>query len=335
MSYFTERMSQGRGTVEEQISRLKSELEAAKVVVIGAGAGLSTSAGFTYSGERFEKYFFDFAREYKISDMYSGGFYPFPDAETKWGWWARHIYFNRYVEPPVPVYKNLLSLVKDKDYFVLTTNVDHQFQKAGFDKKRLFYTQGDYGLFQSVNPAIQKTYDNEEWVMKAMEAQGFVKNEAGVFSVPENKDISMRIPTELIPKCPDDGSDMTTNLRADSSFVEDDGWHKACKAYNDFLSTHKGRHILYLELGVGANTPVIIKYPFWQFVKNNNKAVYACINYEEAFCPKEIEDRSICIDGDIGAIFKKCVQAHTSRASGAVRQTSLPRAVHPSERFFM
>lgn len=260
MGYFTERMSQGRGTSEEQISKLKSELEAAEVVVIGAGAGLSTSAGFTYSGERFEKYFFDFAREYKISDMYSGGFYPFPDAETKWGWWARHIYFNRYVEPPVPVYKNLLSLVKDKDYFVLTTNVDHQFQKAGFDKKRLFYTQGDYGLFQSVNPAIQKTYDNEEWVMKAMEAQGFVKNEAGVFSVPENKNISMRIPTELIPKCPDDGSDMTTNLRADSSFVEDDGWHRACKAYNDFLSTHKGRHILYLELGVGANTPGYIKY---------------------------------------------------------------------------
>ena len=260
MSYFTERMSRGRGTVEEQISRLKSELEAAEVVVIGAGAGLSTSAGFTYSGERFEKYFFDFAREYKINDMYSGGFYPFPDAETKWGWWARHIYFNRYVEPPVPVYKNLLSLVKDKDYFVLTTNVDHQFQKAGFDKKRLFYTQGDYGLFQSVNPAIQKTYDNEEWVMKAMEAQGFVKNEVGVFSVPENKKISMRIPTELIPKCPDDGSDMTTNLRADSSFIEDDGWHKACKAYNDFLSTHKGRHILYLELGVGANTPGYIKY---------------------------------------------------------------------------
>ena len=260
MSYFTERMSQGRGTSEEQISRLKSELESADAVVIGAGAGLSTSAGFTYSGERFEKYFFDFARKYGISDMYSGGFYPFPDAETKWGWWARHIYFNRYVEPQLPVYKDLLALVKDKDYFVLTTNVDHQFQKAGFDKKRLFYTQGDYGLFQSVNPAIQKTYDNEEWVIKAMEAQGFVKNEVGVFSVPENKNISMRIPTELIPKCPDDGSDMTTNLRADSSFVEDDGWHRACKSYNDFLNSHKGRHILYLELGVGANTPGYIKY---------------------------------------------------------------------------
>ena len=279
MSYFTERMSQGRGTVEEQISRLKSELEAAEVVVIGAGAGLSTSAGFTYSGERFEKYFFDFAREYKISDMYSGGFYHFPDSETKWGWWARNIYFNRYVEPQLPVYKDLLALVEDKDYFVLTTNVDHQFQRAGFDKKRLFYTQGDFGLFQSVNPVVQKTYDNEEWVMKAMEAQGFVRN----------------------------GSDMTTNLRVDSFFVEDAGWHRACKAYNDFLDSHKGRHILYLELGVGANTPVIIKYPFWQLVKNNNKAVYACINYGEAFCPKEIEDRSICIDGDIGAIFKKCV----------------------------
>ena len=308
MSYFTESMSQGRGTVEEQISRLKSELEAAEVVVIGAGAGLSTSAGFTYSGERFEKYFFDFAREYKISDMYSGGFYPFPDAETKWGWWARHIYFNRYVEPPVPVYKNLLSLVKDKDYFVLTTNVDHQFQKAGFDKKRLFYTQGDYGLFQSVNPAIKKTYDNEEWVMKAMEAQGFVKNEVGVFSVPENKNISMRIPTELIPKCPDDDLDVTMNLRADSSFVEDEGWHKASKEYYNFLEKYKDKHILFLELGVGNNTPVIIKYPFWQMTMENKNSIYACINYKEAFCPTQIKDRSICIDGDIGDVLEKIME---------------------------
>ena len=302
MNYFRERMSEGIGTKEEQIAKLKKALTSAESIVIGAGAGLSTSAGFTYSGERFNKYFFDFAKEYGISDIYSGGFYPFPDAETRWGWWARHIYFNRYVDAPKPVYKELLSLVKDKDYFVITTNVDHQFQKAGFDKKRLFYIQGDYGLFQSVNPEIRKTYDNEEWVMKAMEAEGFVKDENGIFTVPEDGKISMAIPTELIPTCPDDGSAMTTNLRADYSFVEDDGWHKANEAYNEFIRSRKDAKTLYLELGVGANTPVIIKYPFWQFVKNNKNAAYACINYGEAFCPEVIEDRSICIDGDIGNV---------------------------------
>ena len=208
---------------DENIKRLKHELETCDAVLVGAGAGLSTSAGFTYSGERFERYFFDFAKKFGISDIYSGGFYPFPDDETRWAWWARHIYYNRYIDAPKPVYKKLLELVKDKDYFVLTTNVDHQFQKAGFDKKRLFYTQGDYGLFQSVNSAIKKTFDNEEWVMKAMEAQGFARNADGIFEVPENKAIAMKIPTALIPKCAVDGSDMTTNLRSDYSFVEDEG----------------------------------------------------------------------------------------------------------------
>ena len=302
MNYFRERMSEGTGTKEEQIAKLKKALTSEESIVIGAGAGLSTSAGFTYSGERFNKYFFDFAGEYGISDMYSGGFYPFPDAETRWGWWARLIHFNRCVDAPKPVYKELLSLVKDKDYFVITTNVDHQFQKAGFDKKKLFYIQGDYGLFQSVNPEIRKTYNNEEWVMKAIKAEGFVKDENGIFTVPKSGKISMAIPTELIPTCPDDGSAMTTNLRVDYSFVEDDGWHKANEAYNEFIRSHKDAKTLYLELGVGANTPVIIKYPFWQFVKSNENAAYACINYGEAFCPEAIEDRSICIDGDIGNV---------------------------------
>ncbi|WP_232219677.1 hypothetical protein [Leptotrichia sp. oral taxon 215] len=298
-------VSSGKGSREERIELLKNEIQNADAVVIGAGAGLSTSAGFTYSGERFEKYFFDFIKEYGIRDIYSGGFYPFPDDEIRWAWWARHIYFNRYVKAPKPVYDELFSLLKDKDYFVITTNVDHQFQKAGFDKKRLFYTQGDYGLFQSVNPQIQKTYDNEEWVMKAMEAQGFVKDENGVFSIPASREILMRIPTELIPKCPDDGSDMTTNLRADSSFVEDEGWYTAAEKYSEFLENHKNMHVLFLELGVGANTPVIIKYPFWYMVMENKKASYACINYQEAFCPNELEERSICLDGDIGEVLKE------------------------------
>lgn len=300
--YFRRNMSFGEGTKEERIAKLKEEIKIADAVVIGAGSGLSTSAGFTYSGERFNRYFYDFTERFGIRDIYSGGFYPFPDEETRWAWWARHIYFNRYIDAPKPVYKELLELVKDKDYFVITTNVDHQFQKASFDKKRLFYTQGDYGLFQTVDGRNGKTYDNEEWVTKAMEAQGFVKNPDDVFQVPEDGKLSMRIPTELIPKCPDDGSDVTMNLRADDTFVEDESWHRASAAYSDFLRKHDGQHILFLELGVGVNTPVIVKYPFWQMTMANDKAVYACINYGEAFCPDEIECRSICIDGDIGEV---------------------------------
>ena len=302
---FSGRMTEDDRGDAERIAALKQEIDSADAIVIGAGAGLSTSAGFTYSGERFERYFFDFARKYGIRDMYSGGFYPFPDEETRWAWWARHIYFNRYIDAPKPVYQELLSLVKDKDYFVVTTNVDHQFQRAGFDKKRLFYTQGDYGLFQSINSSNNRTYDNEEWVMKAMEAQGFICDVDGVFQLPEDGKISMRIPSELIPKCPDDGSDVTMNLRADDSFVEDEGWKRASAAYSDFIRRHEKLHVLYLELGVGANTPVIIKYPFWQLCADNDKSVYACINYGEAFCPVEIQDRSICIDGDIGDVLGK------------------------------
>ena len=296
------RMSEGYGTKEEKTARLMDEIETADAIVIGAGAGLSTSAGFVYNGERFEKWFSDFAQKYGFKDMYSGGFYPYGTKEEFWAYWARYIYINRYLDAPKPVYERLCELVKDKEYFVITTNVDHCFQKAGFDKKRLFYTQGDYGLFQSVDPAVQKTYDNMEWVMKAMEAQGYVLNAEGVFEAPESGEILMRIPAALIPKCPDGGSDMMMNLRSDDSFVEDEGWHRASAAYAEFIRRHENDHVLYLELGVGGNTPVIIKYPFWQMTMDNEKAVYACLNYGEAFCPREIEDRSLCINGDISAV---------------------------------
>jgi len=298
---FRSGLSYGTGSREENIQRLKSEIETADAIVIGAGAGLSTAAGLTYSGERFERYFSDFKERFGITDMYSGGFYPFPDDETRWAWWARHIYYNRYIEAPKPVYQKLFERVCGKDYFVITTNVDHQFQRAGFDKKRLFYTQGDYGLFQSVNPSIRKTYDNEEWVMQAMEAQGFIKNAEGVFHIPQSG-VVMKIPAALIPKSMDDGSPLTMNLRADDSFVEDEGWHRASAAYSDFIRRHENLHTLYFEIGVGANTPVIIKYPFWQMTNDNQKAVYACLNYNEAFCPKQIEKQSICLDGDAGVI---------------------------------
>ena len=297
-------LTEGAGTDDERIRRLRDEIEGADAIVVGAGAGLSTAAGLTYAGERFERYFGDFAARFGIRDMYAGGFYPFPDAETRWAWWARHIYYNRYVDPAKDVYGRLLSLLEGRDHFVVTTNVDHQFQRAGIDRSRLFYTQGDYGLFQSVNPKIQKTYDNEEWVMWAMEAQGFVRDPEGVFAVPP-QGVSLRIPTELVPKCPDDGSDMTMNLRSDDSFVEDAGWHRASAAYADYLDRHEGQRVLFLEIGVGANTPVIIKYPFWAMTAENPRATYACINYDGAFGPEDIEDRIICVTGDAAAIIDR------------------------------
>jgi NAD-dependent SIR2 family protein deacetylase len=290
----------GSGDRDAEIERLRKEIETAGAIIIGAGAGLSTSAGLTYSGERFEKYFPDFADRFGIEDMYSGGFYPFPDNETRWAWWARHIYFNRYIDPPKPVYRDLLELVRDKDYFVITTNVDHQFQKADFDKNRLFYTQGDYGLFQTADGRNGKTYDNEEWVMRAMEAQGFVRDDNGVFQPVYGK-LSMRIPSELTPRSPE-GRAVAMNLRADDTFVQDEGWYEASANYSRFLKKHESGHVLYLELGVGANTPVIIKFPFWTMVHENPDSVYACLNYREAYAPKQISERSIIIDGDIGEV---------------------------------
>ncbi len=295
---FISSVSKGAGTREQRIERLKYELLNAEAVLIGAGAGLSASAGFTYSGERFNRYFFDFIQKFGITDMYSGGFYPFPDAGTRWAWWARHIYFNRYIKSPKPVYEELGKLVEGRDYFVVTTNVDHRFQASGFDKARLFYTQGDYGLFQSFD-ADGATYDNEAWVMRAMEAMGFVRGSNGEFEVPEDKNLSLRLPDELIPLCPD-GKRAALNLRSDDTFVEDEGWRLASARYAKFIDEHKRAHVLYLELGVGSNTPVIIKFPFWDMTASNPRGVYACINYGEAFCPKQIENRSICLDADIG-----------------------------------
>ena len=291
---------------DKEIGRLGAALDEAEALVIGAGAGMSTSAGFTYDGERFRKYFFDFEKALGFHDMYTGGWVVLEaEPEVRWAYWARNIYFNRNTPPAKPAYKDLLELVKDKDFFVITTNVDHQFQKAGFPKSRLFYTQGDYGLFQSVNPNIRKTYDNEEWVNEAMEAQGFVRDEDGYFQVPEDGNIKMRIPTDLLPKCPDDGSDMTTNLRSDETFVEDEGWHMAAGRYEAFLRKSQDRKTLFLELGVGGNTPVIIKYPFWRMTYNRTNATYACINYGDATCPRELMPKAICIDADIGDVLSR------------------------------
>ena len=276
----------------EQLERLQTALQDCDAVVIGAGAGLSTSAGFIYTGERFEKYFSDFAAKYGIQDMYSGGFYPFATPEEHWAYWSRYIYINRYMDAPKPVYDDILKLVQDKDYFVITTNVDHCFQKAGFDKKRLFYTQGDYGLFQCSEPCCQETFDNEAVIREMVTQQ-------------EN----MKVPTELLPVCPHCGKPLTMNLRSDDKFVEDEGWHRAAKRYENFLRTRAGGKIFFLELGVGYNTPVIIKYPFWQMTAKNPNAIYVCINQGQAVCPREIQRQAICMNADIGQILQNLSDA--------------------------
>ena len=276
----------------EPMERLKAALQDCDAVVIGAGSGLSTAAGFTYTGERFEKYFSDFAAKYGIQDMYSGGFFPFATPEEHWAYWSRYIFINRYQDAPKPVYDDLLKLVQDKDYFVITTNVDHCFQKAGFDKKRLFYTQGDYGLFQCSEPCCQETFDNEAVILEMVKRQE-----------------DMKIPSELLPVCPHCGKPLTMNLRSNDTFVEDEGWHRAAERYENFLRTREGQEILFLELGVGYNTPVIIKYPFWQMTAKNPNAIYACINQGQAVCPQEIEQRSICMNADIGQVLQSLSDA--------------------------
>lgn len=284
------RMNEFTENCSRQIDRLKQVLRTADAVLIGAGAGLSASAGLTYSGERFERYFSDFHQRYGITDMYSGGFYPYDTLEEYWAWWSRHIFYNRYADAPVPVYQVLLSLVKNKDYFVLTTNVDHQFQKAGFDKQRLFYTQGDYGLWQCSKACHNKTYDNESSVRRMVEQQQ-----------------DMKIPSELIPHCPVCGAPMIMNLRCDDTFVQDEGWYAAAERYSDFVKQHRSGKILYLELGVGNNTPAIIKYPFWRMTLQNPNAIYASINLENMMIP-QIENQSILINMDIASAVKRLSQ---------------------------
>ena len=272
-------------TIEEACETLKRRLEEAEAIVVGAGAGLSSAAGMSYSGERFRRHFSDFERKYGFHDMYTGGFYPFKTSEEFWAYWSRFIYLNRYSPFDESVYKNLFSLLRDKEYFVLTTNVDHCFQRTGFGKERLFYTQGDYGLFQCRVPCHDKTYDNEAVVLKMRKEE---KN--------------MTIPSALVPRCPVCGEPMTMNLRCDATFVEDAGWHAACRRYEKFIEKYREKKILFLELGVGGNTPGSIKYPFWRLTAENKRAFYACVNLENAYAPAEIAGRSLCLRADIGEV---------------------------------
>lgn len=290
---------------EDKLSDIKELTANADAIVIGAGAGFSTSAGFTYSGERFDKYFSDFKERYKFTDMYSGGFYPYETLEEHWAFWSRYIYINRYMDAPKPVYDNLYEMVKDKDYFVITTNVDHCFQKAGFDKHRLYYTQGDYGLFQCSEPCHKKTYDNEDIIRKMVMAQGYEFKEDGSLYLPEGRNLKLTVPSELVPYCPECGKPMSMNLRADNTFVEDEGWHVAAKRYEQFLERHKNLNIVFIELGIGYNTPVIIKYPFWQMTDKWQHAHYICLNYGQAYAPDEIKEKSVCVNKDIGEVIRR------------------------------
>ena len=287
------------------INKLRETLAHVDAVIIGAGAGLSTSAGFVYTGERFDRYFQDFSEKYHFSDMYSGGFYPYNTLEEYWAYWSRYIYINRYMDAPNPVYNRLFELVKDKDYFVLTTNVDHCFQKAGFDKHRLFYTQGDYGLFQCSEPCHMSTYENVGTIRKMVEAQGYVIGGNGILILPEGNTPKMTVPTELVPHCPKCGRPMSMNLRADNTFVEDEGWHRASERYADFLRRHQNMKVLFLEAAVGFNTPTIVKYSFWRMTYEWKDAVYACLNNGEAYAPDEIKKKSICVNDDIGKILSQ------------------------------
>lgn len=277
--------SKSTGDYSQKIERLKAELQGADTILIGAGSGLSTSAGLTYGGERFLKHFSDFHEKYGITDMYSGGFYPFPSLEEYWAWWSRHIYYNRYDVTHGKPYADLLELVRSRNYFALTTNVDHQFQLAGFDKTRLFYTQGDYGLWQCSEPCHQATYDNEAVVRRMIAEQA-----------------DMRVPSELIPHCPKCGKPMTMNLRCDDTFAQDAGWYAAAHQYEDFLHRYGTDRILFLELGVGGNTPGIIKVPFLRMTAQNPRATYACINLGEAITMKGLKAQSILLDADIGKV---------------------------------
>lgn len=295
---------------KNETKKLAHTFDAADFVIVGAGAGLSASAGFSYSGDRYTQWCKLWEDKYDVHDFYSAGFYPFPTSEEFWGYWSAMILANRYECGVGQVYRDLLELLSGKDYFVLTTNVDHQFQLAGFDKKRLYYTQGDYGLFQCSRPCCQETYDNEQMV-RAMYASlcdtslGTGVSEAGLSvggASLAGRAVRTAIATELVPHCPHCGAELTTNLRCDERFVEDEGWHRAAERYYDFVRRSSGCKVLFLELGVGYNTPGIIKYPFWQMTSQNLDATYACVNLGQSMVPPVIESRSITIDADISQV---------------------------------
>lgn len=267
---------------EEQIRSAARYLQEADYVLIGAGAGLSTAAGLTYSGKRFQDNFKEFIEKYGMQDMYSAGFYPFGTEEERWAYWCRHSYVNRIAPPAMPLYEKLFAMVKDMDYFVLTTNVDHQFQKAGFQNERIFATQGDYGRIQCMKGCHPKTYDAVSMFTQMNQAQ---------------KDC--KIPSYMVPRCPVCGGPMAMNLRCDQYFVEDDSWNQAAENYGRYLKQLKKGNVLLLELGVGFNTPSIIRFPFEKMVRENKNINLVRLNLDEAVIPESFGKRGIGINRDL------------------------------------
>lgn len=287
-----------------RVSKAKDLLKNADYVLIGAGAGLSTAGGFEYSGKNFDKYFSDFGKKYGFTDMYSGGFYPYKTLEEKWAFWSRYVYVNRYMNKNAnKLYAQLFDLVKDKNYFIITTNVDHQFQLAGFDKNKIFYMQGDYGLFQCEVPCHNKTYDNEQLILKMLMSQNFLEKTNDGYTITHRSKWKMVIDSNFIPKCPVCGKNMTMNLRADDTFIQDNGLEEHLKLYEKFLCETKGKKLVLLEIGVGYNTPVIIKYPFEKMTYQYENINLIRFNKDYAICPKEIKEKTILFDENISEIF--------------------------------
>ena len=288
---------------KSDLEKVVSYISTSKAIIIGAGAGLSFSAGFEFSEERFQKYFFDFQQKYNITDAYSGAFYSYSKKSEFWAFMSRNTYLNRFSACPKNTYSILYEIIKDKDYFILTTNVDHLFQKAGFDKNILYYTQGDMGLLQCKKPCHFKNYDNYNIIKDMLIDQGFSFNSKGELLVGDK--IKTEVSENLIPKCPVCGGEMDFNLRGGYNFVQDEGWYEHRKLYDDFITKYKNDDILYIEIGVGYDTPSIIKYNFWNKVGLNEKAKYISINLEEYEVPEKIKDRTIILLGDADEIINK------------------------------
>ncbi len=272
---------------EKRVSKLRELMKSAECVLIGGGAGLSAAAGLTYAGERFKANFSDFIEKYGMTDMYSSSFYPFATQEEKWAYWARHIVLNRWQPPALPLYLELLALVQDKDYFVITTNVDAQFAKAGFSVERIFAVQGDYGNLQCAQGCHNKLYKNRELVLR-MEAE----------------EKNCRIPSSLVPKCPVCGGEMEVNIRMDEHFVQDEAWYAAAERYEDFCSGVRGRRTLLLELGVGYNTPGIIRFPFERLAYENKNVFLVRMNRDFPEALPQNAKSTLSFREDIGAVLK-------------------------------
>lgn len=267
---------------QEQIENAAKLLNDADYILIGAGAGLSSAAGLKYSGKRFTDNFSEFIEKYGVKDMYSACFYPYPNEEARWGYWSKHVSINRIQVDALPLYQQLFNLVKDKKYFVLTTNADHQFYKAGFQEEKIFATQGDYGLIQCMKGCHPKTYDNIKMIKQMDQARR-----------------DCLVPSYMVPRCPVCGGLMNMNLRCDQYFVEDEKWHEAEKNFGDFLDECYEKKVVLLELGVGFNTPTIIRFPFEKLIKENKNMKLIRLNFNEAVIPESLQKRAIGINEDL------------------------------------